>query len=79
MIVERCLTNRDHLHRFTVTHDPTGWEVREEHDRVVTRQAHHSDWHRVERAMLLFDSNAAALEREGWIETHDARPRPDRP
>ena len=38
---------------FDRRHDE-GWEVREERDSEVVRQAHYQDWHRVERARRSF-------------------------
>jgi hypothetical protein len=38
-----------------VTKTENGWEVRETHDRTVVRTQEYSDWHRVERALQVFD------------------------
>jgi hypothetical protein len=73
MMLERHLVNRGHVHHFVVRHDTTGWDVREEEDSKVIRQAHLDDWHRVERAVQLFDDAAVALERDGWIERRPER------
>lgn len=40
---------------FTITRDQAGWAVREEQDQTLVRQAHYSDWHRVERALHKFE------------------------
>ena len=40
---------------ITVTKSVDGWEVRETHDREVVRTQHYSDWHRVERAVQVFE------------------------
>jgi len=44
-----------------------GWEVREEQDRQVVKQIRYTDWHRVERALSLFNMEIGQLESEGWI------------
>jgi hypothetical protein len=44
-----------HKTSFTVTRDHAGWDLREERDDAVVRQAHYSDWHRVERAIQMFE------------------------
>ena len=68
MSLDRRLNNREHVHRFVVTRDAGGWEVREEKDSTVLRRAHHRDWHCVERDIHLFEIRALALKRDGWIE-----------
>jgi hypothetical protein len=35
-----------------------GWRVREERDNVVVREVEYEDWHRVERALMLFNIEA---------------------
>jgi hypothetical protein len=44
-----------HINRFTLTKGRTGWDVREERDDTVVRRMHYSDWHRVERAIQVFE------------------------
>jgi hypothetical protein len=44
-----------HTLRFTITKGPVGWDVREERDREVVREVTYTDWHRVERAMRVFE------------------------
>lgn len=41
--------------RVTVTRNRAGWAVREEHDRAVVREVTYTDWHRVERAVQVFE------------------------
>jgi hypothetical protein len=41
--------------RFTITRADAGWSVREELDREVVRAVLYTDWHRVERARLVFE------------------------
>lgn len=41
--------------RVTVTHADHGWEVREEREGEVVRRVTYTDWHRVERALQVFD------------------------
>ena len=68
MTLERYLVNQGHVHHFMVQHSTTGWDVREEEDSTIIRQAHYDDWHRVERSVQLFEQAATMLERDGWIE-----------
>jgi hypothetical protein len=42
---------------ITVTKSPDGWEVSETHDATLVRTHHYSDWHRVERAVQVFESS----------------------
>ena len=69
MSLDRHLNSHGHVHRFVVTRDLEGWEVREEKDSAVLRRAHREDWHRVERDIRLFELRALELQREGWIES----------
>ena len=46
----------------------SGWEVREEQNTRVVRIVRYDDWHRVERALLLFGREASALRANGWTE-----------
>lgn len=38
-----------------VTKTDNGWQIRETHDRQVVRTQEYRDWHRVERALQVFD------------------------
>ena len=40
---------------MTVTRSEAGWEVREEQDDRVVRDIKYTDWHRVERAIQMFE------------------------
>jgi len=55
LIVTREKTHSGHTHRFTVTRGEVGWDVREERDSRVVRRATYTDWHRVERAIRVFE------------------------
>jgi len=44
-----------------------GWEVREEQDQQVIKQVRYTDWHRVERALGLFNLEIGQLESQGWV------------
>ena len=48
------LTQDGHTKRLTITRSRIGWEIREEHDSKVVREASYTDWHRVERARQRF-------------------------
>ena len=43
-----------HIDRFIILRSRDGWDVREERDDQVVKQASYTDWHRVERAMQVF-------------------------
>ena len=48
--------------RVTVTKGESGWVLREERDDRVVRRMNYTDWHRVERAVQLFElANQDAL------------------
>jgi hypothetical protein len=65
----RILRNADHVRRFTIHQtDAAGWEVREEEDSRVVRTARYRDWHRVERAQMVFAREAALLQEAGWTD-----------
>ena len=55
------------LHYSIVTTDD-GWELREERDSQVVRQAHFQDWHRVERATRSISIELDDLRTKGWSE-----------
>jgi len=42
--------------RLTILRSATGgWDIREEIDREVVREANYQDWHRVERCLQVFE------------------------
>ena len=65
----RTLRRHHQTHRFVIS-DPTraGWEVREEEDDRLLTRAVYTDWHRVERARIVFASRASDLKNAGWTE-----------
>jgi len=56
------LTESGHTRCFSVTRSGAGWEVREEYEHEVIRTATYRDWHRVERAMELFERKRRAAQ-----------------
>ena len=57
----------DHVRRYSITQArPFGWEVKLEEDREVRRNDLYLDWHRVERAMALFELEVLQLTASGW-------------
>ena len=44
-----------HTTRVTITRSPAGWNLREERDDRIVRNVKYSDWHRVERAIQVFE------------------------
>jgi len=55
------------VRRFTIRHVRPGWEVKDESDREVLKQVIYKDWHRVERAIAMFEQEEAELEASGWV------------
>ncbi|HEY7055233.1 MAG TPA: hypothetical protein VH458_01850 [Vicinamibacterales bacterium] len=56
-----------HTKKFSIQENGRdGWDVREEHDDRVLREASYSDWHRVERALTAFTLEIGQLEDRGW-------------
>ena len=61
------LWRADHVRRYSITAaKPFGWEVKYEEDRQLRRKSIYRDWHRVERAMALFELEALQLKANGW-------------
>ena len=54
-----------HINRFIILRSRAGWDVREERDDQVIRQANYTDWHRVERAMQVFEFHRLQAVTEG--------------
>ena len=44
----------------------SGWEVRMEENDTLRRLDLYDDWHRVERALMLFEREATELAAAGW-------------
>jgi hypothetical protein len=51
-----------------VAGEGSGWEIREEEDSRLLRRVQYTDWHRVERARMVFARQAADLADDGWTE-----------
>jgi seryl-tRNA synthetase len=43
-----------------------GWEVKLEEAGEITRHVYYHDWHRVERALALFQLEVSNLTEHGW-------------
>jgi hypothetical protein len=64
---DRSLRHADHIRRFSISSNgPSGWEVRQEDDTALTRHDVYQDWHRVERALALFEREVLELREQGW-------------
>jgi len=63
-MVTRERRHDGHLERFTVSRCEQGWEVREQRDERVIREARYSDWHRVERAVQIFEWRGRTVQVE---------------
>ena len=61
------LRQAGHTKRFTISEAGNeGWEVRVEQDSQVVRRVCYTDWHRVERAVLMLSLQVSELENNGW-------------
>ena len=54
-MLTREFVHDGHTHRVTLTRSEAGWAVREERDDRVVRDINYTDWHRVERALQMFE------------------------
>jgi hypothetical protein len=69
----RRLVCADHVRRYSIAvAGALGWEVRLEEDRTLRRLDHYTDWHRVERALALFEREVRELQANGWTLAGDA-------
>jgi hypothetical protein len=64
----KSIRKANHVRRYSIKPTIEGWEVREERDSQIVRQACYHDWHRVEHARRVFVLQLTQLEREGWQE-----------
>mgnify|MGYP000461382118 CR=1 FL=1 len=58
----RTRTTDGHTHAIEVRSNAFGWEVRETRDSAVVRTQRYSDWHRVERAVQVFERLESTAE-----------------
>ena len=58
----------EHTRRYSILTTDVGWEVREERDSQLVRQATYQDWHRVERAERSIANELDDLRTQGWAE-----------
>ena len=64
------LRQAGHVRKFSVKKlGESGWEVSDVQDEHVLRQVHYTDWHRVERAVNIFNILIDDLESRGWAAT----------
>jgi hypothetical protein len=67
VIFDLSLRRADHIRRYFVRAVvPSGWEVRFEEDSELRRRNIYQDWHRVERALALFEREVVELMATGW-------------
>ena len=65
----RTLRQGTHTRRFTVRPSTSsGWEISDEEDSRILSTRLYNDWHRVERAMVMFAVEATGLLAAGWVE-----------
>lgn len=68
------LRNASHTREYSIrAHGVSGWEVKLEADRHVTRHVWYHDWHRVERALDAFVREVSELMEQGWIEVRSTK------
>ena len=65
---EQALRKDDHVRQFEILSESGGWRVVERADSAVVREAHYTDWHRVERARRAFTVEMSGLKAEGWLD-----------
>jgi len=59
-----------HVRKFSITKlGEAGWQVSDIQDERVLRQVYYNDWHRVERAVNMFNILIEDLESRGWATT----------
>ena len=64
----RSLRKEFHTRMFTIRPaGASGWEVRDQTDGSIVKRAVYDDWHRVERALALFQREEEALRAGGWV------------
>ena len=62
------LSRAGHTRKFSIKAlGPAGWEVRDEQDDRVLKHVRYNDWHRVERALNMFNLQIDELENAGWV------------
>jgi len=62
------LQRLEHTLHYSIVTTEDGWELREERDSQMVRQAHFQDWHRVERATRSISIELDDLRTKGWSE-----------
>ena len=61
-----------HTRKFSIRDMGAGaWEVRDEQDNRVLKHVRVTDWHRVERALNMFNLQIDELEDAGWVTATD--------
>jgi hypothetical protein len=63
------LQQAGHVRKFSIVEGNAGWEVRDIQDDRVLKQVCYTDWHRVERALHMFNLQIDELESKGWAPT----------
>lgn len=64
---DKRLRHQEHVRHYSITTaQDWGWEVRLEEDNTLRRLDCYQDWHRVERALALFEREVDELTSRGW-------------
>jgi hypothetical protein len=70
-VFEKTLVRAGEVRCYQIEMGSTGWEVSRKDDEKVAHR-HHADWHQVERTLMQFENEIAALRSEGWLESERA-------
>ena len=67
-VFEKTLVRAGEVRSFQVFIGRDGWESSEKDAQKIARH-HHADWHQVERTLMRFTEEIAALRSDGWLES----------
>ena len=67
-VFEKTMVRAGEVRSFQVFIGRDGWESSEKDDQRIARH-HHADWHQVERTLMRFTEEIAALRSDGWLES----------
>jgi ADP-ribosylglycohydrolase len=70
MVVDRQFFAHGHVVRLAVEVAASGWDIQETFDSAIVHVEHHSDWHRVERALWLLEIKARQSDLEQAVIAH---------
>ena len=66
-VFRKTLVRSFHVRYFEIDALPaSGWIVSAREDERIVHQRRYTDWHRVERAAMIFRREVADLQSQGW-------------